>query len=276
MLKIEDQAANLLIAAALLIGTPFFIIFGALSDKVGRKPIIMSGCLIAAICYFPLFTALTHYANPDIESASKSNPIVVIADPSTCSFQFDPVGKKTFTSSCDVAKGRLASLGMPYSNESRENTVAAVRIGDRVITSFEGANLSAEEFKKQSASFKELIESTLEDSGYSAKADTSKINYPMVVLLLSILVILVTMVYGPIAAWLVELFPSRIRYTSMSLPYHIGNGWFGGFLPTVSFSLVALTGDIYYGLWYPIIIALMTFVVGGLFLKETSGKPLEH
>ncbi len=276
MLKIEDQAANLLIAAALIIGTPFFIVFGALSDKIGRKPIIMSGCLIAAVCYFPIFTALTHYANPDIEAASTNNPIVVIADPATCSFQFDPVGKKTFTSSCDVAKGRLANLGVPYANEAQGNIVAAVRIGDRVIPSFEGANLSAEEFKKQSESFKALIEATLEDSGYAAKADTAKINYPMVILLLSILVILVTMVYGPIAAWLVELFPSRIRYTSMSLPYHIGNGWFGGFLPTVSFGLVAWTGDIYYGLWYPILIAVMTFVIGGLFLKETSGKPLEH
>ncbi|GAB1264043.1 MFS transporter [Aurantivibrio infirmus] len=276
MLKIEDQAANLLIAAALIIGTPFFIVFGALSDKIGRKPIIMSGCLIAAVCYFPIFTALTHYANPDIEAASTNNPIVVIADPATCSFQFDPVGKKTFTSSCDVAKGRLANLGVPYANEAQENIVAAVRIGDRVIPSFEGANLPAEEFKKQSESFKALIEATLEDSGYAAKADTAKINYPMVILLLSILVILVTMVYGPIAAWLVELFPSRIRYTSMSLPYHIGNGWFGGFLPTVSFGLVAWTGDIYYGLWYPILIAVMTFVIGGLFLKETSGKPLEH
>ncbi len=276
MLKIEDQAANLLIAAALIIGTPFFIVFGALSDKIGRKPIVMSGCLIAAVCYFPIFTALTHYANPDIEAASTNNPIVVIADPATCSFQFDPVGKKTFTSSCDVAKGRLANLGVPYANEAQENIVAAVRIGDRVIPSFEGANLPAEEFKKQSESFKALIEATLEDSGYAAKADTAKINYPMVILLLSILVILVTMVYGPIAAWLVELFPSRIRYTSMSLPYHIGNGWFGGFLPTVSFGLVAWTGDIYYGLWYPILIAVMTFVIGGLFLKETSGKPLEH
>ncbi len=276
MLKIEDQAANLLIAAALIIGTPFFIVFGALSDKIGRKPIIMSGCLIAAVCYFPIFTALTHYANPDIEAASTNNPIVVIADPATCSFQFDPVGKKTFTSSCDVAKGRLANLGVPYANEAQGNIVAAVRIGDRVIPSFEGANLSAEEFKKQSESFKALIEATLEDSGYAAKADTAKINYPMVIVLLSILVILVTMVYGPIAAWLVELFPSRIRYTSMSLPYHIGNGWFGGFLPTVSFGLVAWTGDIYYGLWYPILIAVMTFVIGGLFLKETSGKPLEH
>jgi len=275
MLKIEDQTANLLIAAALLIGTPFFIVFGALSDKIGRKPIVMAGCLISAICYFPIFSALTHYANPDIETASTLNPIVVIADPATCNFQFDPVGKKTFTSSCDVAKGRLASLGVPYSNEPQDNIVAAVRIGDLVIPSFEGAKLSPEEFKKQSDAFKDLIEVTLEQSGYAATADTSKINYPMVILLLSILVIFVTMVYGPIAAWLVELFPTRIRYTSMSLPYHIGNGWFGGFLPTVAFGLVAWTGDIYYGLWYPILIALMTFVIGGLFLKETSGKKLE-
>lgn len=270
-LKIDPVTTNYLIAGALLIATPFFVIFGALSDKIGRKPIVLAGCLIAALTYFPIFKGLTHYGNPDIEAASRNNPVVVVADPATCSFQFDPVGKAVFKNSCDIAKSALTKSGVPYSNEAAPaGTVASVKIGATTLASFEGKTLDAAAFKEQSGAFSKSLADSLKAAGYPAKADPAKVNWPMLLLLLTILVIYVTMVYGPIAAWLVELFPTRIRYTSMSLPYHIGNGWFGGFLPSISFALVAFKGDIYYGLWYTVIIALMTVVIGALFLPETK------
>ena len=247
--------------------------FGALSDKVGRKPVVLTGCLIAALTYFPLFNALTSYANPAIEAAQNESPVVVVADADACKFQFDPVGRTVFSASCDIAKGQLARAGIPYANEDAPGAVASVRIGTTVIPSFEGAGLPTAEFAERSAAFGREVTAALNTAGYPASADPARINHGMVLLILTILVIYVTMVYGPIAAWLVELFPARIRYTSMSLPYHIGNGWFGGFLPTVSFALVAYTGDIYYGLWYPIGIALMTVVIGTFFLRETRGAP---
>lgn len=275
MLKIDPQTANLLIAGSLLIGTPFFVIFGSLSDRIGRKGIIMAGCILAALTYFPIFHALTKYGNPDVFVAQEKNPVTVIADPAQCSFQFDPVGKARFTSSCDLAKSVLAKKAIPYKNEKAEpGTVAQVRIGDKVIQSFEGTNLPAAEFKTRNDAFIATLGTALKEAGYPEKADPAKTNYPMVLLLLTILVIYVTMVYGPIAAWLVELFPARIRYTSMSLPYHIGNGWFGGFLPTVAFAMVAATGDIYYGLWYPIVIAVMTAILGTFFLPETKDREI--
>ncbi|QXI20576.1 MHS family MFS transporter [Pseudomonas iranensis] len=274
-LKIDAQTANLLIAGSLLIGTPFFVIFGSLSDRIGRKPIIMAGCILAALTYFPIFTALTQYGNPDVFVAQEKNPVKVIANPDQCSFQFDPVGKARFTSSCDLAKTLLAKRAIPYENVAAEpNTVAQVRIGDRVIESFEGSTLPAADFKARNDAFTANLGAALKDAGYPEKADPAKINYPMMLLLLTVLVIYVTMVYGPIAAWLVELFPTRIRYTSMSLPYHIGNGWFGGFLPTVAFAMVAATGDIYYGLWYPIVIAVATAILGTFFLPETKDRDI--
>jgi len=270
-LKVDPVTANLLIAGALLIGTPFFVFFGWLSDRIGRKPIIMAGCLLAALTYFPIFQGLTHYANPAIETASQTNPVVVSADPATCSFQFDPVGKKVFTNSCDIIKSALVKSGVPYSNEAAPaGTVASVKVGGTAVPSFEGAGLDAATFKTQSEAFGKQLGEALKGGGYPAKADPAAVNWPMLLVLLTILVLYVTMVYGPIAAWLVELFPTRIRYTSLSLPYHIGNGWFGGFLPTISFALVALKGDIYYGLWYTVIVALMTVVIGTLFLRETK------
>jgi len=270
-LKIDAVTANLLIAGALLIATPFFVVFGALSDRIGRKIIVLAGCLFAAVTYFPIFTAITHYGNPAIAAASETHPVVVVADPATCSFQFDPIGKKTFKNSCDVAKSTLARAGIPYTNESAPaGTVASVRVGSVTIASFEGASLDEATFKAQAADFGTTLTKTLADAGYPAKADPAAVNAPMLLLLLTILVLYVTMVYGPIAAWLVELFPTRIRYTSMSLPYHIGNGWFGGFLPTTAFAIVALTGNIYSGLWYPVIVALITVIVGTLFLPETK------
>jgi MFS family permease len=276
VLKVDAQPANLLIAAALLIATPFFVVFGRLSDRVGRKKIVLAGCLLAALTYFPIFKGITHFANPAIETASQEAPVTVVADPQACSFQFDPVGKKKFVRSCDVAKAALAKAGVPYRNvQAGPGSVAVVRVGTVEIPAFEGAALSPAEFKQASEHFGAQLSAKLKDAGYPAKADPNRIQYPLVLALLVVLVLYVTMVYGPIAAWLVELFPARIRYTSMSLPYHIGNGWFGGFLPTVSFALVALTGDIYYGLWYPIAVALITVVVGLLFLPETKDKALE-
>jgi MFS family permease len=276
VLKVDAQTANVAIAIALLIATPCFILFGWLSDRIGRKKIVLAGCLIAAITYMPIFKGITHFANPAIERASQTSPVTVVADPADCTFQFDPVGKKKFVQSCDVAKAALAKAGVPYSNEAAPaGSVTRVRIGSTEVASVAGGTMSAAEFKTASGDFAKALSGKLKDAGYPTKADPAEMNLTMVGVLLVILVVYVTMVYGPIAAWLVELFPARIRYTSMSLPYHIGNGWFGGFLPTISFALVALTGDIYYGLWYPIIVALMTVVIGTFFLPETKDRQMQ-
>jgi MFS family permease len=274
-LKVDGPTANILIAASLLLATPFFVIFGILSDKIGRKPIIMAGCLIAALTYFPIFSALTHYANPALEAALKNSPVVVVADPATCQFQFNPTGTKKFTSSCDIVKAKLAAASVAYSNEvAPAGTVATVKIGDTLLTSYDAKGLSKEEATAKDKAFSKELGDAIKAHGYPTKADPNQINYGMTLLLLFILVLYVTMVYGPIAAMLVEMFPTRIRYTSMSLPYHIGNGWFGGLLPTTAFALVAFKGDIYYGLWYPIIIALVTFVIGMLFVRETKDNDI--
>ena len=273
-LKVDAITANLFIAAALAIATIGFIFFGWLSDKIGRKPIIMAGCLLAALTYFPIFKALTHYVNPALEAASKASPAVVVADPKDCSFQFVPgelKGHVTFSNSCDIVKNLLNGRGVPYTNEkAASGTMASVKIGQTVIQSVDLTGKPAAEAKAAQTKLAADVTAALNTAGYPAKADPNAINTPMTLLLLTILVIYVTMVYGPIAAWLVELFPTRIRYTSMSLPYHIGNGWFGGFLPTTAFALVLLTGDIYAGLWYPIVVAVITFFIGAFFLKETK------
>ena len=268
-LKVDAQTANLLVAGALLLATPFFVVFGWLSDRIGRKKIVLGGCVLAALTYFPLFAALTHFANPGIESARQTNPITVVADPADCHFQFDPIGKARFTSSCDISKSVLAKAGAPYENSAAPpGAVASVRIGEVTVVAFDGRDLAPAEFKERNEAFGKQLTGALQTAGYPAAADPARINHAMVLVILFVLVLYVTMVYGPIAAWLVELFPARIRYTSMSLPYHIGNGWFGGFLPTVSFALVALTGDIYYGLWYPIVVAVATAVIGAVALPE--------
>jgi hypothetical protein len=271
VIKVDATMVSYLIAGALLIATPFFVVFGALSDKIGRKPIIMAGCLLAALTYFPIFKGLTHYGNPALETASQTSPVVVTSDPKTCAFQFDPVGKRQYKDSCDVAKNFLSKAGVPYINkEAPAGSVASVQIGSTTINSFEGGSLDAATFKTQADAFNKQMSEALKTAGYPAKADAAAVNWPMLLLLLTILVIYVTMVYGPIAAWLVELFPTRIRYSSLSLPYHIGNGWFGGFLPSISFALVALSGDIYFGLWYTVVISVMTLIIGTLFLRETK------
>ena len=268
-LKVDGPTANILVAVSLLIATPFFVIFGTLSDKIGRKPIILGGCLIAAVTYFPLFKALTEAANPDLARAQATAPVTLIANPAECSFQFNPTGTAKFTSSCDVAKQVLANNSVNY--ESIDGSgVAQIKVGDKVIESYTSVGLSPEEAKAKDAAFKKTVISAVRDVGYPEKADPAKLNKPLVVGILTLLVIYVTMVYGPIAAMLVEMFPTRIRYTSMSLPYHIGNGWFGGLLPTTAFAIVAQTGNIYNGLWYPIIIAMMTFVVGLFLVRETK------
>ena len=270
-LKVDLTAANYMIAASLLLGTPFFIVFGALSDRIGRKPIIMAGCLLAVLTYFPLFKGIAQFGNPALYAAGEKSPVVLLADPANCSFQFNPTGTAKFTNSCDIAKATLAGLSVNYAHEDLPaGAVASIKIGESTIESYDPKSVSADEAKTKDASFKKAVADGVKAAGYPAKADPAQINYPMVVLLLTILVIYVTMVYGPIAAMLVELFPTRIRYSSMSLPYHIGNGWFGGFLPATSFAIVAATGDIYSGLWYPIGVAAMTFVIGTLFIKETK------
>ncbi len=276
MLKVDLGTTNTLVAIALLIGTPFFVIFGWLSDKIGRKPIIMLGCILAALTYFPLFKTLTVAANPRLAAAVASAPVTVVADPADCSFQFDPVGKTVFNRSCDLAKSYLAKAGVTYSNQAAPaGAVAQVKIGAATLAAFPGQTLDKAAFKARKTAWEKELGAALKSAGYPAKADPALINKPLVVGVLAILVLYVTMVYGPIAAMLVEMFPTNIRYTSMSLPYHIGNGWFGGFLPTTAFAMVAATGNIYYGLWYPIVVAGVTAVIGILFLKETKDVDIE-
>ena len=327
-LKVDGATANILVAISLLIGTPFFVVFGTLSDKIGRKPIILAGCLVAALTYFPLFKGLTEAANPDLARAQATAPVTLSADSAECSFQFNPTGTAKFTSSCDVAKQLLASNSVNYENLSAPaGTTAVIKVGDTVINSYsptkvtdadvpaakdaaakavEGATKKLADLKTAAGpadkikdaekglkdasatlalfdkdpkgaatkviegQFKKAVGTALKTAGYPAKADPEKLNKPVIVAILTLLVIYVTMVYGPIAAMLVEMFPTRIRYTSMSLPYHIGNGWFGGLLPTTAFAIVAQTGNIYNGLWYPIIVASFTFVIGLLFVRETK------
>ena len=275
-LKIDGATANIMTAISLALATPFFIFFGMLSDKIGRKWIILGGCVIAAATYFPLFGALTHYGNPALETALKNSPVVVVADPASCHFQFNPTGTTKFPSSCDIATGILSNASVAYTKEAAPaGSIAKIKIGDKEVPAFnavmtpDGLNFDADS-KKAEAALKKEVGAAVKVAGYPAKADEAQMNKPMMVGILFILVLYVTMVYGPIAAMLVEMFPTRIRYTSMSLPYHIGNGWFGGLLPTISFALVAFKGDIYYGLWYPIIIALVTAVIGALFVGETK------
>jgi MFS family permease len=305
-LKVDGPTANIMVAISLIIGTPFFIVFGALSDKIGRKPIILAGCLLGALTYFPVFEALTKAANPDLYAAQQTAKVTVTADPAECSFQFNPTGTKKFTSSCDIAKQRLAGASVSYENVvAPAGTPAVIKVGETVVNvKYSPEDIAAAKAKAEAkladlsaanpvdekavaAAKKSVADlsnektaggallganlgAALKAASYPVKADMAKFDKVKVIIILAYLVLLVTMVYGPIAAMLVEMFPTRIRYTSMSLPYHIGNGWFGGLLPTTAFAIVAQTGNMYNGLWYPIIIAGATVVIGGLFIKETK------
>jgi len=305
-LKVDGATANIMVALSLIIGTPFFVIFGTLSDKIGRKPIILAGCLLAVLTYFPVFEALTKAANPDLYAAQQSAKVTVTADPAECSFQFNPTGTKKFTSSCDIAKQRLASASVSYENiAAPAGTPAVIKVGETIVNvkysaeevaaakekaeeklaalnaaepkdakAIEAAAKSVKDLSNEKTAGTTLLASNLgaalKAANYPAKADMAKFDRATVIIILTYLVILVTMVYGPIAAMLVEMFPTRIRYTSMSLPYHIGNGWFGGLMPTTAFAIVAQTGNMYNGLWYPVIIAGATVVIGGLFIRETK------
>ena len=276
ILHVDGYTSNLLVAWSLLLGTGFFVVFGGLSDRIGRKPIILAGCLIAALTYFPIFRGLTSLANPALERALDSVNVTVVANPADCGTLFNPIGTRVFASSCDLARDTLARNSVRYTVEAdRRATTTIVRLDDGEIN-FDARNVAG--------STHDLL-SALEAAGYPTAKDHEIVRMSNafdifraqtggIVALLFVLVLYVTMVYGPIAAALVELFPTRIRYSSMSLPYHIGNGWFGGLLPATAFAMVAQTGDIYFGLWYPIVFALLTVVVGVLLLPETKDRDI--
>ena len=298
ILRVDQFTANVLIAWSLTVGTVGFLFFGWLSDKIGRKPIILGGCLIAALTFFPLFQLMTKTANPDLYAAQEKTKIVVTADPSQCSFQFNPTGTSKFNSSCDVTKALLARSSATYSTETgAAGSVTKVRIGETEVQSFDAGKLTGEDVKAVPAAFTKSVNAALRQAGYpDPTANTSIVKIPIepkeglwnmfkmfdifntqkltLIAILTLLVLYVTAVYGPIAAALVEFFPTRIRYTGLSLPYHIGNGWFGGLLPATAFAMVAATGDIYFGLWYPVIIALMTVVIGFFFVPETYKRDI--
>ncbi|MGJ4854963.1 MFS transporter [Labrys sp. KB_33_2] len=307
-LRVDLTTASLLLGVALVVGLPLFVFFGWLSDRIGRKWIMLLGFLLAAVFYQPIFKAITHYANPALETALAKSAVTVTADPADCSVQFDPIGTAKFTSSCDVAKNFLASSSVSYTNEAAApGTPASVKIGDTVIPSYVATGLDAASAKAKKAEFTTALYKALKDHQYPvsekqapvkdasgavvknpdgtdktattyamAPADPAGINKPMLALMLITLIVLVTLVYGPMAAALVELYPTRIRYTGMSLPYHIGNGWFGGLVPFVIFAMVAASGDLYYGLWYPIVVAAVGFIVGMLFVPETKDRDLDN
>jgi len=284
ILRVDAFTSNVLIAWSLILGTGGFIVFGALSDKIGRKPIILAGCLIAALTYFPLFKLMTATANPALYEAQENTNVTIIADPADCSFQFNPTGTVKFTKPCDIAKALLARSSVNATTvDAPGGTIAKVRIGDK-------------EYAANDPNFAKDVGAALTAAGYPGANNPSIVKIPIdpkaglanfaqmfdifsaqkltLIAILTILVIYVTMVYGPIAAALVEFFPTRIRYSGLSLPYHIGNGWFGGLLPATSFAMVAQTGDIYFGLWYPIVVALMTFVIGSIFVPETYKRDI--
>jgi len=273
-LKVEPQHANLLLAAALLLGTPLFLFFGRLSDRIGRKRVVLTGMLLAALTFFPVYRGLTHFANPAIAEATRRAPVTLLAAPEGCSLQFDPLGTRRFVRSCDIAKDALTRAGVPYTMAPGSG-VAAIRIGGSgtttALTAFEGTGLALPRFKAEQVAFAQRLQIALAAHGYPAGADPARIDQPLLVLCLLILMAYATAVTGPMAAWLVEMFPPQVRYTSMSVAYHIGAGWFGGFLPAIAFALVAVTGDIYSGLWYPVIIAAVTFAAGLRLLPETCG-----
>jgi MFS family permease len=277
ILKVDAAFTNLLVATALVISTPLYIFFGWLSDKVGRRPVILGACLLAAVTYFPLFKALTAAANPSMAHAVAQAPVTVWADKEECTFLFDPIGTATFSSSCDIARTYLARAGVSYTTDpAPAGSTARLQVGERTLESFRGDSMPVQELKKQRSEWEKQASAIVAEAGYPLSADREQINVPMVLLILVVIMSFSAMVYGPMAALLTELFPAKVRYTSMSLPYHLGTGWFGGFLPPVAFAIVAATGNIYSGLWYPLIGAALTLIVGVLLLPETKNNDLRH
>ena len=274
---VDPATSNVLLVIALIIATPTFVFFGWLSDKIGRKKIIMTACILAALTLFPLFKALTHAANPQLARAVRDAPVTVVAMADECSVQFDPIGRNTYdSSSCDIAKAYLARNGINYTNMDAEpGTIAEVRVGGTVIMAPDPSEHSAQSLAAAIDAFRTEVGAELVAAGYPSEADPAQINRPLVIAIIVAIMLMVTAAYAPLAAMLVELFPARVRYTSMSLPYHIGNGWFGGFLPTTAFAMVAATGNIHFGLWYPVVIAGMTAIVGLLFLPETFRRNID-
>lgn len=273
ILGLDGADANWILGTALVLGTPLFVLFGWLSDKIGRKPIVLGGMVLAAATYFPLFGALESAINPDLVAASKASPVTVEANPASCSFQFDLIGKATFASPCDVAKKALANKGIPYVSKDVAGDEVTIKVGDAAVKSY---GLKDPDTKAKGKAFGEQLGAALAKAGYKAKADPAKVDRLGAISILWLLVAYAAMVYGPIAAWLVELFPAKIRYTAMSLPYHIGNGWFGGLLPASAVAMIAATGDIFYGLWFPVVVALVSAAIGLIVLPETNGKDIGH
>ena len=297
VLKVDQFTTNVMVAWSLTIGTIGFLFFGWLSDRIGRKPIILGGCLVAALTYFPLFELLTATANPALHQAQQQTTAVVTADPARCSFQFNPTGTQKFTTSCDVTKALLARNSVNYTTvDAPKGSITKVTIGDTEIQAYDVTRLAGDDVKAVPAAFAKSVGQALQKAGYPDASNPTVVNIPIepedglwnflqmfdifsaqkltIIGILTLFVLYVTAVYGPIAAALVEFFPTRIRYTGLSLPYHIGNGWFGGFLPATAFAMVAATGDSYFGLWYPVVIALMTVVVGMFFVPETYKRDI--
>jgi MFS family permease len=267
-LKTDSVTANWLIIIATLLTAPLYYVFGTLSDRIGRKRVFLAGLLLGIVVFFPLYKALTHYVNPALERAQQNSPVIVVADPRECSFQFNPVGTAKFHTSCDIAKSSLAKAGVNYrSTVAPAGTAAQIRVGSSVVEAYDASGADA---KTKASEFQSALAATLKEAGYSSRADPGEMNRPMAVLILMLLMACGTLTYGPLAAMLVEMFPTRIRYTSLSVPYHVGVGWFGGFLPATAFAIIAASGNIYAGLWYPVIIASMAFVVSLLFVEETK------
>jgi len=268
ILKADTVTANWLIIIATLLTAPLYYIFGTLSDRIGRKPIFLTGLLLGIVLFFPLYKALTHYVNPALERAQQNSPIAVVADPNECSFQFNPVGTATFHTSCDIAKSSLSKAGVNYQNVvAPAGTVAQIKVGASTIAAYDASRPDA---KSKAAEFQRTLTAALKQAGYAPKADPAEMDRPMAVVILMLLMSCGTLTYGPLAAMLVEMFPTRIRYTSLSVPYHVGVGWFGGFLPATAFAIIAANGNIYSGLWYPVITASIAFFVSVAFARETK------
>jgi len=277
ILKLDPNTVTSLVLAATGISAPLYVFFAWLSDKVGRKPVMLMGMLIAVVGFFPGFHQMTRFANPALAEANQRTPVTVVADPASCSLQFDPVGKARFTSSCDIAKSALANAGVSYANApALPGSVAEVRVGKTVVPSAEGAGLSPADFKALQGDVGDRIRAALKAAGYPDKADPARVDYWGLLAIMAVFVVAATALYGPIASCLVELFPTRIRYTAMSLPYNIGTGWVGGFVPFVSFTMVVANGNAYFGLWYPVIATALSFLITLFWLPETKGADLHR